>query len=221
MTSTLRSVASTPLPLACSSSVSSTPSPPETHHAASGSTPQPSQPAAPQPSIRPVSMETETPPWNQVHPALIDQLASFESQMESSPVAGGGYVYGPPASSDASQTPLQFSTPTGLESSSRLAYTQQALRRHPRSHGPPYLESLCPTSASSDASAVDEHWEPPHAAIQPPFARPPPPPRGPPSLRTRDPVLRQSGSLSLADAWSQFMMQMEIPSATPQRSSSS
>src|ERR1700692_302142 len=80
VTSTMRAVASTPLPLLNPSSVSSTPSSPETHCAASGSTHRPSQLAAPQPSSRPASLETETPPWSQVHPAPIDQLVSFEPQ---------------------------------------------------------------------------------------------------------------------------------------------
>lgn len=214
VTSTMRSVASTPLPLLCSSSVSSTPSPPETHRA---STHRPSQPAAQQPSLRPAGIETETPPWSQVHPALIDQLVSFESQMESS-VAGGGYTYGPSTPSDTSQAHSQFSTSTGLESSSGPTYSQQALRGYPRLHDLQYSGSSSPTSAVSDASAPDGRWGAPHAAMHPHFARPLTPPL--PSLRTpRDPVLRQSGSLSLADAWSQFMMQMEVPSATPQRSS--
>ncbi|KAF8495572.1 fungal-specific transcription factor domain-containing protein [Russula emetica] len=203
VTSTMRAVASTPL--SCSS-VSSTPSPPETHRAASGSTHRPFQPAAPQPSLRPPGIETETPPWSQVHPALIDQLVSFESQMESSPVAGGGYTYGPSTPSDTSQAHSQFSTSTGLESSSRPTYPQQAPRGYPRSHDPRYSRSSSPTSAASDAT------------MHPQFARPLTPPL--PGLRTpRDPVLRQSGSLSLADAWSQFMMQMEIPFTTPQRPS--
>lgn len=208
MTSTMRGVASAPLPLLYSP-VSSTPSPPETHRTASGSTSRSSQPAAPQPSSRPAGIETGSPPWSQVHPALIDQLLSFESQPEPSPVARGGYVYGPSASSDTSQSILQFSTSTGSESSSRLAYTRQELRGHPRSYDPQYSESPSPTSATSDASAS-------HVAMQPGFARPPTPPHG---LRRRDPVLRQSGSLSLADVWSQFMMQMDVPPTAPQRSS--
>ena len=218
VTSTMRGVASTPLPLQCSSSVSSTPSPPETHRAASGSTHRPSQPVAPQPSLRPAGIETETPPWSQVHPALIDQLVSFESQMDSPPAAGGGYTYGPSTPSDTSQAHSQFLISTGLETSSKSAYPQQAPRGYPRSHDPQYSGSSSPTSAASDASAPDGRWGTPHASMHPQFARPLTPPL--PSLRTpRDPVLRQSGSLSLADAWSQFMMQMEIPSATPQRSS--
>jgi hypothetical protein len=144
-----------------------------------------------------------------VHPALINQLLSFESQMEPSPVTRGGYIYGPSVSSDTSRTVLQFSTSTGPESSSRLVYTQQGPRGHPRSYDPQYSESPSPTSAASDASA-------PHAAMQPRFARPPTPPHG---LRTREPVLRQSGSISLADAWSQFMMQMDVPPTATQRPS--
>jgi hypothetical protein len=214
VTSTMRAVSSTPLPL-LSSSMSSTPSPPEAHRAASGSTHRPTQPAAPQ---RPAGIETETPPWNQVHPALIDQLVSFESQMESPPVAAGGYIYGPSTPSDTSQAHSQFSTSTRPESSSRPTYPQQALRGYPRSYDPQYSGSSSPTSAASDASAPDGRWGTPHATIHPQFARPLTPPL--PSLRTpRDPVLRQSGSLSLADAWSQFMMQMEVPPVTPQRSS--
>jgi hypothetical protein len=152
-----------------------------------------------------------------MHPALIDQPVSFEPQKES-PVAEGGYVYGPSTPSDTSQAHSQFSTSTGLESSSRPTYSQQGLRRYPRSHDFQYSGSSSPTSAASDASAPDGRWGAPHATMHPHFARPLTPPL--PSLRTpRDPVLRQSGSLSLADAWSQFMMQMEVPSATPQRSS--
>ena len=211
VTSTMRAVASTPLPLLRPSSVSSTPSPPETHRAASGSTRRPSQRATPQISSRPAGIETETPPWSQVHPALIDQLVSFESQMEASPVTGGGYIYGPSTPSDTSQAHSQFSPSAGLESSSRPTYPQQALCGCPRSHDHQYSGSLSPTSAALGAGA-------PHVTMHPQFARPLTPPL--PDLRTpRDPVLRQSGSLSLADAWSQFMMQMEIPSATPQRSS--
>jgi hypothetical protein len=219
VTSTMRAAASTPSPLACSSSMSSTSSPPETHRAASGSTHRPSQPAAPQPSLRPAAIETETPPWSQVHPALIDQLVSFESQMESPPVAGGGYIYGPSTPSDTSQAHSQFSTSTGLENSFRRpTYSQQVLRGYPRSHDLQNSGSSSPTSAASDASAPDGRWGVPHATMHPHFARPLTPPL--PSLRTpRDPVLRQSGSLSLSDAWSQFMMQMEVPSAIPQRSS--
>ncbi len=216
MTSTMYAVASTPLPLLCPSSASSTPSSPETHRTASRSTRQSSQPAAPQPSLRPASIETGTPPCNQVHPALIDQLVTFESQMEPSPVAGGRYIYEPSPSSDTGQTP-PFSMSTGLESSSKLAYTQQALRGYPRSHDPQYSGSSSPTSVASDASAPDRGWGTPHTIMQSQFAHPLTPP---PVLRTpRDPVLRQSGSLNLADAWSQFLMQMEIPSATPQQSS--
>ena len=215
VTSTIRAVASTPLPL---TSMSSTPSPPETHRTTSGSTHQPSQPAAPQPSLRPAGIETETPPWSQVHPALIDQLVSFESQMESSPVAGGGYVYGPSTPSDTSQAHSQFLTPTELESSSRPMNQQRALRGYPRSRDPQYSRSSSPASAASDISAPDGRWGAPRATMHPQFARPLTPPL--PSLRTpREPELRQSGSLSLADAWSQFMMQMEVPPATPQRSS--
>ena len=216
VTSTMRAVASTPLPLLCSSSVSSTPSPPETHRTTSGLTLRPSQLPTPQPSLRSASTETESSPWSQVHPALVDQLLSFESQIGPSPVAGGGYIYGPPAPSDTSRTPLQFSTSTGPENPSRVTYTQQALRGQPRSHDPQYSESSSPTSATSDASALDMRWGAPHAAMQPQFARPLTPP--PPGLRRRDSVLRQSGSLSLADAWSQFIMQMDIPPA-PQRPS--
>ena len=204
MTSTMRGVASTPLPLLCSS-VSSTPSPPETHRSTSRS----SQPAAPQPLSRPADMETDTSPWSQVHPALIDQLLSFESQMEPSPVARGGYIYGPSASSETPRTLLQTSMSTGPESSSRLMYAQQALRGHPRSYDPQYSESPSPTSATSDSSAS-------YTAMQPQFARPVTPP---PGLRLRDPVLRQSGSLSLNDVWSQYMMQMDVPPTAPQRSS--
>jgi hypothetical protein len=217
MTSTMRAVASTPLPLLCSSSVSSTPSPPETHRTASGSSPRPSQSAAPQPLLRSVGVETESPPWNQVHPALIDQLLSFESQIEPSPLAGGGYIYGPSALSDTSRTPLQFSTSTGPESPSRPVDTQEALRGQPRSLDPQYSERSTPTSATSDASPLDARWGAPHATMQPQFARPLTPP--PPGLRTRDAVLRQSGSLSLNDVWSQFMMQMDVPPAAPQRPS--
>jgi hypothetical protein len=43
----------------------STPSPPETHRAASGLTHRSSQPATPQPSLWPTGIETETPPWSQ------------------------------------------------------------------------------------------------------------------------------------------------------------
>jgi hypothetical protein len=211
----MRAVTSAPLPLVCPSSVSSTPSPPEMHRTASESIPRPSQPAAPQSSLRPAGIETESPPWSQVHPALIDQLLSFESQIEPSPVAGGGYIYGPSAPSDSSRThlQLQFSTSTGHESPSKLAYTQQALRGHPRSYDPQYSEGSSPASTTSDASTCA-----PHTAMQPQFARPLTPP--PPDFRTRDPVLRQSGSLSLTDAWSQFMMQMDNPPvAAPQRPS--
>ena len=214
MTSTMRTVASAPLPLLCPSSVSSTPSPPEMHRTTSGSIPRLSQPAAPQPSLRPAGIETESPPWSQVHPALIDQLLSFESQIEPS-VAGGGYIYGPPATSESSRThlQLQFSTSTGHENPSKFAYTQQALRGHPRSHDPQYSEGSSPASTTSDAST-----RAPHTAMQPQFARPltPPPP---PDFRARDPVLRQSGSLSLTDAWSQFMMQMDNPPVAPHRPS--
>jgi len=213
----MRTVASTSLPLLCSS-VSSTPSPPEIRRAASGSTHRPSQSAAPQTLLRPTNIETESSPWSQVHPALIDQLVSFESQMESSPVAGGGYIYGPSTPSDTPQAHFQSSTSTELESSSRPTYPQRALRGYPRSHDPQYSGSSSPTSAASDASAPDGYWGVPHATIHPQFARPLTPPL--PSLRTpRDPELRKSSSLSLADAWSLFMMQMEIPSATLQRSS--
>lgn len=215
MTNTVHTVASAPLPLLYSS-MSSTPSPPETHRtaSASGPTSRPSQPTVSQPSLRPASIETESPPWNQVHPALIDQLLFFESQMEPPRVAGGGYVYGPSALSDASRTPLQFSMSKGPESPSGLATTQQALRGHPRSLDPRYSENSTPTSATSDASALDARWDAPHATMQPQFARPVTPP---PGLRTRDPVLRQSNSLSLNDLWSQFMMQMDTQPAALQR----
>ena len=215
----MRGVASTPLPLLCSS-VSSTPSPPEMHRAASRSTPRPSQPTVPHTSSRPAGIETETPPWSQVHPALIDQLVSFESQMESSPVASGGYTYGPPTPSDTPQAHSQFSTSTELESSSRPTYPQRSLRGYPRSHDPQYSGSPSPTSAVSDACTPDGRWGASHATMHPQFAHELTPPLPTGSLRTpRDPELRQSGSLSLADAWSLFMTQMEIPSAPSQRSS--
>ena len=74
------------------------------------------------------------------------------------------------------------------------------------------MEGTNPTSAISDTNAVDVRWGAPHTDMQPQFTRP----RTPPGAAGRDRVIRQSGGLSLTEAWSQFLTQMDIPAA-PQR----
>jgi len=74
------------------------------------------------------------------------------------------------------------------------------------------MEGTNPTSATSDTNAVDVRWGAPHTDMQPQFTRP----RTPPGAAGRDRVIRQSGGLSLTEAWSQFLTQMDIPAA-PQR----
>lgn len=228
MTSTVRAAASAPLSLPHSSPESLTDSSPspsqETHRVASGVTSRPSQPAAPGPHPplqEPVGIEIETSPWSQVHPALIDQLVSFEAQIGPPPMVGG-YIYG---QTDSPHTSSQIPFPSPLSSRpvspSRLAYPH---RQTPRGHLslPPhdaqYSEGSSPISAiSSDASAIDARWGAPlrTADMHPQFARPRTPPL--PDSRARDPVLRQSGSLTLTEAWSQFVTQMDIPPVAPQR----
>jgi hypothetical protein len=72
------------------------------------------------------------------------------------------------------------------------------MRGYLRLHDPQYSGSSSRTSVASDASAPDGQWGTPHAAMDPQLACPLT--STVPGLRTpRDPVLRQSGSLSLAD----------------------
>jgi hypothetical protein len=216
MTSTVRAATSAPSTLTHSSPDSladSSPSPPqESHRAASGVAIRPSQPAGPQPSLHPTSLEVDSSPWTQVHPALIDQLAAFEAQIAPSPVVGG-YSGGQSASSHTSQIPFPFPMSTSPASPPRFTYSQQAPRGHHISHDPQFMEGTNPTSAMTDTNAVDLRWGTLHTDMQPQFARPRTPAAGAPG---RDRVIRQSGGLSLTEAWSQFLTQMDIPAA-PQR----
>jgi hypothetical protein len=217
MTSTVRAATSTPLSLLQSSPESLTepsPSPPqETHRAASGVTPQPSQPAGSQAPLRPAGLQIETTPWCQVHPALIDQLVAFEAQIAPSPVAGG-HPDGRSPSAHTPQIPFPFPMPTRPASPPRLTYLQQVPLEHPPPHDLQYAEGSSPTSTMPDANVIETRWGAPHTDIQPQFARP----RTPPSdARARDRVIRQSGDLSLTEAWSQFLSQMDIPPVAPQR----
>ncbi len=102
LTSTVRATTSAHLSLLRPSPESLTDTSPsssqEMRHAASGVTQQPSQPPGPQPPLQPAGLETESLPWCQVHPALIDQLVAFEAQMAPSPVVGG-YLDGQSTSS--------------------------------------------------------------------------------------------------------------------------
>jgi hypothetical protein len=216
MTSTVRAATSTPLSLLCSSPESLTetsPSPPqETRIAVSGVIPQASQPSGPRPPFQPTG---ESSPWCQVHPALIDQLVAFEEQMAPSPVVGG-YSDDQPSSSYTSQFPFPFPTSTRPASPPRLTYLQQAPHGHPPPQDLQHAESVSHTSAMPDANAVEMRWGAPHTDVQPQFARPRTPP---PGARARDRVIRQSGDLSLTEAWSQFLSQMDIPPVSSQRSS--
>lgn len=219
MTSTVRAATSAPPSLIRSSSGSLTDSSPspsqDTYRVASGeATTRPSQPMGPQPSLQPVSLEVDSSPWTQVHPALIDQLAAFEAQIAPSPVVGG-YSDGQPASSHTSQIPFSFSMSTRPASPPRLTFLQQAPRGHHLPHDPQFMEGTNPTSAISDTNTDDVRWVTPHTDMQPQFARPRTPPTG---AAGRDRVMRQSGGLSLTEAWSQFLTQMDIPAA-PQRPS--
>ncbi len=218
MTSTVRAATSASSTLIRSSPESltdSSPTPPqEPHRAASGVAIRPSQPAGPQPPLHPTSLEVDSSPWTQVHPALIDQLAAFEAQIAPSPVVGG-YSGGQPASSHTSQTPFSIPMSTRPASPPRLPYLQQALRGHHLPHDPQFMEGTNPTPAMTDTNPVDLCWGAPHTDMQPQFARPRTPPAAAPGP---DRVIRQSDGLSLTEAWSQFLTQMDINiPAAPQR----
>jgi hypothetical protein len=217
MTSTVRAATSTPLSSLHSAPESLTgpsPSPPQdTHRAASGVSPQPPQPAGPQPPFQPAGVQIESSPWCQVHPALIDQLVAFEAQMSPSPVVGG-YPDGQSPPHHTSSIPFPFPMSAGPANPPRLTYLQQVPREHPFPHDLQYEEGRSPTSAMTDANAVETRWGAPHTNIQPQFARP-----QTPGARARDRVIRQSGDLSLTEAWSQFLSQMDTPPVAPQRPS--
>ena len=218
VTSTVRATTSTPLSLLRSSPESLTEqsaSPPqETHRAASGVTPQPPQPAGPQPPLQPAGVQIESSPWCQVHPALIDQLMTFEAQMAPSPVVGGYPDEQSPSPHTSIPFPFPMSTrPTSLP---RPTYLQQAPHGHPSPHDLQFEEGPSPTSAMPDANAVEMRWGAPHMNLQPQFAHPRTPA---PGARARDRVIRQSGDLSLAEAWSHFQSQMDTPPVAPQRPS--
>ncbi len=219
LTSTVRATTSAHLSLLRPSPESLTDTSPsssqEMRHAASGVTQQPSQPPGPQPPLQPAGLETESLPWCQVHPALIDQLVAFEAQMAPSPVVGG-YLDGQSTSSHTSQILSPFPMSTRPASPPRPTYLQQTPRGYPHSHDPQYAEGSSLTSAVSDVNAVETRWGTPHADMQSQFARPRTPP---PGGRTRDRVIRQSGGLSLTEAWSQFLTQMDVPPAAPQQPS--
>ncbi|KAI9450548.1 fungal-specific transcription factor domain-containing protein [Russula earlei] len=212
MTSTVRVVTSTPPSLPRSNHESLTdPSPNvphnETPHAASEIASKPPQPTVPQ---TPSCTDIESSPWSQVHPALIDQLVSFEAQSEPSSVVDP-YIYEQTASPHTTRTPFPFPASTRPPSPSMLSYPQQTPRGHPCP--PDHSEDLPLPSTISDTSVADTRRGAPHAATQPQFARP----CAHPGSLPRDAVLRQSGNLSLTEAWSQFVMQMDIPPGTPQR----
>jgi hypothetical protein len=219
MTSTVRAATSSALSLLHSSPEPLTepsPSPPqEIRRAASGVTPQPLQPAGPQPPLQPTDVQIESSPWCQVHPALIDQLMAFEAQMAPTPVVGG-YSDGQPPSLYTSSIPFPFPMSARPASPPRLTYLQQAPRGHPSPHDLQYEEGPSPTSAMPDANAVETRWGAPHTNMQPQYAHPRTPA---PGARARDRVVRQSGDLSLTEAWSQFLSQMDIPPVAPQRPS--
>lgn len=217
MTSTVRAATSTPPSLLHSSPESLTgpsPSPPQdTHRATSGVIPQPPQPAGPQPALQPAGVQIESSPWCQVHPALIDQLVAFEAQMAPSPVVGG-YSDGQSPPPHTSSIPFPFPMSTSPAVPPRPTYLQQAPHGHPSPHDLRYEEEPSPTSAMPDANAVETRWGAPHTNIQPQFACPQ---TQVPGARARDRVIRQSGDLSLTEAWSQFLSQMDIPPVAPQR----
>jgi hypothetical protein len=201
--------------------VDSSPSPPqEMHGPASGISPQRSQPVPPQLPSQPPNMEAE--PWNQVHPSLIDQLVSFEAQIAPSPTVGE-YTLGHPQqyeSPHTPHTPFPFPTSTRSASPPKLAYLQPALPGRPPPHIPQYTEGSSPVSAMPDGSAgagaVGPRWAVPQMDMQPQFVRPRTPPSG---SRAHDRVLRQSGSLSLTEVWSQLVTQMDMAPTGSQRSS--
>ncbi|KAI0293876.1 fungal-specific transcription factor domain-containing protein [Multifurca ochricompacta] len=254
MTSTVRApAASSPSPLARSSSGtltdSSTSSPQVLHHTTSGvfsQRPQPPEAAPPPPPSQPqsASIEIDPPPWSQVHPALMDQLISFEAQIAPSPVIGG-YIYGHEQKYESpgsgSHTPhtqqFPFLPPTtkSASPSSRIMYSQPAPVPSPAAVMPesghahvtlPYEthhthhakggDGSSPASAMSDGSAdasaamdVNPLWNVAHTDMdmEAQFVRPRSSPSG---SRALNRVLRQSGDLSLTEAWSQFITQMDI-----------
>ncbi|KAI0251589.1 hypothetical protein BJV78DRAFT_431128 [Lactifluus subvellereus] len=226
MTSTVRAAASAPLSSLLPSSGMMTdpsPSPPqETHRPASGILPQRPQPIPPQLPSQPPGMEAEPSPWNQVHPSLIDQLVSFEAQIAPSPTVGG-YTHGHQQqyeSPHTPHTPFPFSTSMRSASPPRLPYLQPGLPGRPPLQIPQYTGGSSSVSAMPDGSAgagaVDPRWAVPHMDMQPQFVRPRTPPSG---SRAHDRVLRQSGSLSLTEVWSQLVTQMDIAPTGSQRSS--
>lgn len=221
MTSTVRAAASAPpsslLPSRGIMAESSSSPPQEIHRTASGMLPQTSQPVPPQLPSQPPNMEAE--PWNQVHPSLIDQLVSFEAQIGPSP-AVGGYTHVHQQQYESPHAPFSFPTSTRPASPPRLAFLQPALPGRPPSHIPQYTEGSPPVSAMPDGSAgtgaVDPRWAVSHMDMQPQFVRPRTPPSG---SRAHDRVLRQSGSLSLTEVWSQLVTQMDSAPTGSQRSS--
>jgi hypothetical protein len=227
MTSTVRTAASvSPSSLRPSpgSMGDPSPSPPqESHRPASGVLPQRPQPVAPQLSSQPPSsVEAESSPWNQVHSSPIDQLVSFEAQIAPSPAAGE-YIYAHEQQYEllhTSHTPFPFPTSTRSTSLPRLAYFQMALPGHPPPHMPQYTEGPSPVSTMPDgdagAGAINPSWAVPDMDMQPQPIRRRTPPSG---SRAPDRVLRQSGSLSLTEVWSQLVMQMDIAPTGSQRPS--
>jgi hypothetical protein len=217
MTSTVRAAASAPSSLLRSSPESLTgtgpsPSPPqETHRTASG--PHLSHPTEPELPLHPAGVGIESPSWSEVHPALIDQLVSLEAHISSSPVVGG-YIYGQSTSSHMPHTPFPFPMSARPASPSRFSHLPQVpAHAHPHLRDPQYTEgsSPSPTSTISDASTVDARWVTVHGDMHPQYTRP----RTPSHVHDR--VLRQSSCLSLTEAWSQIMAQMDIQPVVPQR----
>ncbi|KAI0260057.1 hypothetical protein BC834DRAFT_1013816 [Gloeopeniophorella convolvens] len=224
-TSTIRAPASGSPSLRLSPSApmtESSPSPSQPLYGTSpGSFSQPSPPSQPPPPPLPPLQSTiaeldQPPPWSQAHPALVDQLASFEAQIAPlPPVAGHVRTYELQYESMAPQTPhtphtpYSYPTPASSTSSSSLAY-------HPPQHQPReqrYPDSSMPLSATPDemSAGADPRWAVPHTESQHHFVRP----RSPPRAYAGDRVLRQSGDLSLTEAWSQFMMQMDVAPPGP------
>jgi hypothetical protein len=205
MTSTVRAATSAPLSsLRLSSGMRADLSPTllqETHHPASGVLPRgSSQPVAPP---RLASQPPNEPSPRNPGPSLSDQLVSFEAQIIPSP-AVGGYTHVLEQRYESPHTPnspFPFPTSTGSASPPMPAYLQQALPEDTPQHmeGPPPVHCAIPR--------MDMH---PQLICQPTLSG---------SSHASDHVLRQSGSLSLTEVWSQLVMQMDIVSSGSQQPS--
>jgi len=181
--------------------------------------------------------------WGEAHRTLVDQLVTFDGTLDEQINSTGwqfGYgsdSAGGPGEADGSMDNYNYAPPEHEYSHHHPQPTydpsMSASMHHTQSHShhlPPEssYSTLITSPPSDEASRLDHSsyspatmaapsytpedvdtqklWSVPHNELA--YARP----RTPPA-QARDRVLRQSGDLSLTEAWTTFMSQMDIPMA--------